>query len=107
MISIPSDAKCFLLPFKRGQNLEDELDGLVATCRESGFDPFNGDYFVFTQPKRSRVGVLFFDGQGFVWTIKRYSTGSMEWWPKIKGNEILEITGEKLMELLNRGENFR
>jgi len=81
MIVVPPQARCFLLP--TSISFEAELDAIVAYCRQFGMDPFSGDIYALSDPAFNMIGLLSYDGQGFQWSIKRFSAGNLDWWPVV------------------------
>jgi hypothetical protein len=75
MIVVPLQAKCFILP--TSISLEARLDSVVAYCKQFGVDPFSGDIYVLPEPDSMMIGLLCYDGQGFQWSIKRFSDGNL------------------------------
>jgi transposase len=53
------------------------LAGLVRN--ELGFDPLNGDVFVFIGKRSNQIRLLQWDGDGFALYIKKLERGTFEW----------------------------
>ncbi|MDQ3536685.1 MAG: IS66 family insertion sequence element accessory protein TnpB [Bacteroidota bacterium] len=70
------------------------LAGLVQN--ELGFNPMNGDVFVFLGKRLNQIRLLQWDRDGFAMYIKKLEQGTFEW---PKGNEIL-ISSHQLTLLL-------
>lgn len=65
------------------------IDHLAQVCREvMGDDPMSGTVFVFRNSRHTMVRVLYYDGQGFVLTTKRLSSGRFRFWVKDGRREI-------------------
>lgn len=79
MIQIPAQAKVFVIPKPISAN--EPLDDAIAACKECGFNSFSGQIFVFRDENSHQVGLLSYDGHGFQWCIKRFSKGTLAWWP--------------------------
>ncbi len=85
------------LDFRKG------IDGLVAVCRQYlRQDPFSGTWFIFANQRRTSVKVLVYDGQGFWCCQKRFSKGTLAWWPK-DSNPTFRLTAQQLSVLLYQG----
>lgn len=77
--------------FRRG------IDGLAALCRTIlNQNPFDGYLFVFRNRRGTSIKLLNYDGNGFWLCQKRFSKGTLKWWPK---NEV-EALALKAVELL-------
>jgi transposase len=70
------------------------LAGLVRN--ELGFDPANGDVFVFLGKRLNQIRLLQWDRDGFAMYIKKLEQGTFEW-PK---GENISITSQQLTLLL-------
>jgi transposase len=84
-------------------DMRKSFNGLYAMARhELGHNPMNGDLYVFSNRRRDRVKILYWDGSGFWVLAKRLEKGTF-WWPTAamaEGRE-LEIRHEALAMLLN------
>ena len=80
------------------------FNGLYAIAKhELGQEPMDGSVFVFTNRRRDRVKLLYWDGSGFWVLAKRLEKGTF-WWPTpgmAEGSSQLEIRHEALAMLLN------
>lgn len=80
------------------------IDSLAALCRKTlQTDPFSGAVFVFTNKRRTAVKILVYDGTGFWLCLKRFSKGSLKWWPRCS-TEANVITARELQLLLYQGD---
>lgn len=84
--------------FRRG------IDGISALCRTTlQSDPFTGTVFVFSNKRRTSVKILIYDGTGFWLCQKRFSKGTLKWWPSCS-SEASAITARELQLLLHQGD---
>ncbi len=84
--------------FRRG------IDGIAALCRVTlQSDPFTGTVFVFSNKRRTSVKILIYDGTGFWLCLKRFSKGTLKWWPSCS-SEAAAITARELQLLLHQGD---
>ena len=74
------------------------LSDLVA--HQFNQDPLSGHLYVFTNRKKNRVKVLYFDGTGTWVSAKRLSAGCFAW-PKTTEPAALQILAEELTLLLS------
>ena len=63
-------------------------------------DPLSGHLYVFTNRKRNRIKVLYFDGSGTWVCAKRLGKGTFAW-PKVSEPGALRILAEELTLLLS------
>lgn len=104
MLQITPHQKFFLgiepLDFRKG------IDAIAAVCRQKlEADPMSGILFVFANRKRTAVKILVYDGQGFWLCMKRFSRGSLAWWPESSSSS--HITASQLQILLYQGDPTR
>lgn len=76
----------------------DGLSDLVA--HQFKEDPFSGHLFLFTNRKRNRIKVLYFDGTGSWVCAKRLGQGCFAW-PKTTEAGALRILAEELTLMLS------
>ena len=58
------------------------IDALRALCqRHWQSDPFGGHLFIFRNKSGTAVKLLIYDGNGFWLCQKRFSSGTLKWWP--------------------------
>jgi transposase len=80
------------------------IDGIAALCRLTlQADPFTGTVFVFSNKRRTSVKILIYDGTGFWLAQKRFSKGTLKWWPSCSA-EAATITARELQLLLHQGD---
>jgi transposase len=77
------------------------FDGLYGIVKEYlGQDPLSGSVFCFTNRRRNRMKLLFFDGSGQCLFAKRLERGGFRW-PKFTGEKAVEISAGQLSLLLS------
>ena len=86
MLALSSSCRYFLY----GQPTDmrfgiNSLAGLVQN--KLGFDPMNGDIFIFIGKRSNQVRLLHWDRDGFAMYIKKLEQGTFER-PKLEGNAI-------------------
>lgn len=80
MLSFPGSLRVFLAVDPC--DLRKSFDGLYALASETlGENPRSGALFVFTNRRRNRLKILYFDGSGLWVMAKRLEEGTF-WWPK-------------------------
>ena len=80
------------------------FNGLYAIAKHTlNHDPMDGSLFLFTNKRRDRIKILYWDGTGFWVLAKRLEKGTF-WWPgkpeADKGTAI-DMKPEALSMLLN------
>ena len=79
------------------------LDSLVALCRGPWQqDPFSGTLFVFRNRPGTALKLVVYDGIGFGWCVRRFSSGQLGWWPE-ENTPLHSLTAPQLMVLLYQG----
>jgi transposase len=96
MICIPPQARVFAHP--KPITAESDMDDLISACKAMGLDPYSGDLFAFKDVEATRIGVLAYDGHGFEWCIKRFSQGTIAWWPS--EDEVVQMLPRDLEIML-------
>jgi transposase len=80
------------------------IDGLAALCkRVLAEDPFSGTLFVFRNRRGTALKLLCYDGRGFWLFTRRFSQGSLRWWPQGKGTPLHSLEAQQLSVLLYNG----
>lgn len=79
------------------------IDSICAVCKQKLVeDPFSGAVFVFANRRKTAIKILVYDGSGFWLCLKRFSKGTLSFWPK-KGCNIYDISAPHLHILLAGG----
>ena len=79
------------------------IPGLMGLCKKHlEEDPFSGALFVFRNRKENAIKILTYDGQGFWLCMKRFSSGTLQWWSKSQ-KQLSKITANELQILLAQG----
>ena len=98
MIQITPQHKLYLwvqpVDFRKG------IDGLAGLCRKHGNSPFDGSIYAFRNRSGVSVKLLVYDGTGLWLSTKRFSKGSLKYWPKTSGEHICATT---MTIILNQG----
>ena len=77
-----------------------QINGLAALVQDVlALDPFSERLFVFTNRRRDRVKVLYWEASGFVLWMKRLERERFHW-PRGEG-ETVTLTGQQLNWLLD------
>jgi transposase len=82
----------------------DGLSGLVED--EFALDPFSAQLFVFTNRRRDKIKILYWERSGFVLWYKRLEKERFPW-PTDMGEEVVTLTGRELNWLLDGLDLFR
>ena len=79
------------------------IDRLARCCRSRlSQDPMTGAVFVFRNRRQTAIKILTYDGQGFVLTHKRFSSGRLTWWPTGAEHSVA-VPARELQVLLHNG----
>jgi transposase len=80
------------------------IDALSALCkREMEEDCFSGALYVFRNRRGTALRILCYDGFGFWLVIRRFSRGSLRWWPQDQSAPLQPIQAHQLSVLLYNG----
>jgi transposase len=106
MLSFPGSLKIYVAI--EPCDMRKSFNGLYAAAEEKlGSDPRSGALFVFTNKRRNRLKILYFDGTGLWVLAKRLEQGTFSWpKPSQAGKEKLSLTPEALA-LLTDGIDMR
>ena len=59
------------------------IDALAALCREQlASSPDDGALYVFRNRRGTALRILCYDGHGYWLCTRRFSRGTLRWWPK-------------------------
>jgi transposase len=98
MLSLPAATRIYLAV--EAVDMRKQFDGLWAVAREKlREDPRAGAFFVFTNKRRNRVKILYFDGTGPWVFAKRLEKGRFSW-PVGSDDQRLSLSPEALTMLL-------
>ena len=77
-----------------------QIDGLAALVQAVlRLDPFSEQLYVFTNRRRNRVRILYWEGSGFVLWQKRLERERF-YWPR-SARDVVTLTGRELNFLLD------
>ena len=83
------------------------IDGLSAVVEgELDLDPFASALYVFTNRKRDKIKVLYWERSGFVVWYKRLEKARFPW-PDAKDSDVMTVSGRELNWLLDGIDWFR
>ncbi len=101
MLSFANGLKIFLLAEK--VDLRKSFDGLHAlVLNQLKEDPLSGAIFLFTNKRKNRIKILYFDGTGLWVMAKRLEQGTF-YWPKQTNTNTgkVKLTPEAMTLLLD------
>jgi transposase len=99
MFSFPNKTKVYLAV--KPVDMRKSFNGLWSEASEQlKEDPFSGALFVFTNKRRDRIKVLYWDGSGVWICAKRLEKGRFTW-PNGSDSRKLSLTGRSLGMLLD------
>jgi transposase len=82
------------------------IDALVALCRQQlASSPDDGALYVFRNRRGSALRVLCYDGHGYWLCTRRFSRGTLRWWPKPQqqNTPLHSLEAQQLSVLLYNG----
>ncbi len=99
MLILPPSVRIFAAP--GATDLRLGFDGLAGRVREVlQRDPLSGALFLFSNARRTRVRIIYFDGTGLWLMTKRLEQGTFAWPVATDGQRALTIRAEELAALL-------
>lgn len=88
-------------------DMRKSIDGLsMLVEQELELDPFAAQLFVFSNRRRDKLKILYWDRSGFALWYKRLEKARFPW-PEARGASVLSITGRELRWLLDGIDFFR
>lgn len=86
MLALSSSCRYFL--YGEPTDMRFGINSLAGLVRNRlGFDPMNGDIFIFIGTRSNQIRLLHWDGDGFAMYVKKLEQGTFER-PKLDGNAI-------------------
>ena len=111
MLSFTGGLKVYLAA--EPQDMRKSFNGLAALVSDHlKSDPYKGALYVFTNKRRNRIKLLYFDGTGLWVAAKRLERGSFSWpQPSRTGQKKLKLDPQALQLILDgvdlRGASMR
>ena len=100
MIHLPASVRVYLC--LNPTDMRRSFDGLHALVRDHlQLDAFAGHLYIFSNRRKDRLKVLYWDRDGFAVWAKRLEEGSFAIPPGEAGSRQIEITTEELGALLS------
>jgi len=101
MLGLSSKSKILLavdpIDFRKG------VDSIVRLCQHQlELSPFDEQFFIFRNKRKTDIKVLYYDGQGFCLFHKRLSVGRFLHWPTVKTN-LIHLSETQLRVLIANG----
>ena len=98
MLSFLSNTRVYLAA--GATDLRKSFDTLAGVVRESlRMDPLSGHLFVFTNSRKNRIKILFWDNTGWWLCAKRLEAGTLAW--PASPTPSIELSSEELTLLLS------
>ena len=98
MLSFLSNTRVYLAA--GATDLRKSFDTLAGVVRNSlRLDPLSGHLFVFTNARKNRLKILFWDKTGWWVCAKRLEVGTLAW--PASPNPLMELSSEELTLLLS------
>jgi transposase len=83
-------------------------DGLYGLVRDRlACDPLNGHLYLFSNARRDRLKVLFFDGSGLWVCSKRMEGGRLRWPEADATGDKVQLTSRLAKSLLHRARPYK
>lgn len=82
------------------------IDALVALCRQQlASSPDDGALYVFRNRRGAALRILCYDGHGYWLCTRRFSRGTLRWWPKPQQQDtpLHSLEAQQLSVLLYNG----
>ena len=81
------------------------IDALVALCRQQlDAEADDGSLYVFRNRRGTALRILCYDGYGYWLCTRRFSQGTLRWWPKPQPDTPLHpLAAQQLQVLLYNG----
>ena len=93
--------------YRRPVDMRKQMDGLSAIVKDLMHqDPLCGKLYIFTNRRRNKLKVLFWERTGFVVWYKRLERHRFPW-PKRHDLDTLTLTGQQLSWLLDGVDVWR
>lgn len=90
------------------QDFRKGLNGLQGVCRQHlAEDPLSGTLFAFRNKAGTAIRLLVFDGTGSWLLHKRFSQGTLRWWPTTAGAAAHALAAQQLAVILYAGDPSR
>jgi transposase len=91
---------------RKAVDFRKSINGLsLLVEQELGLDPFRPQIFAFTNRRRDRVRLLYWERSGFVLWMKRLEKARFPW--PDEGDAVMSFTGRELNWLLDGIDVFR
>jgi transposase len=88
-------------------DMRKSIDGLAMLVeQELELDPFAAQLFVFSNRRRDKLKILYWDRSGFALWYKRLEKARFPW-PQTHEHSVVSITGRELAWLLDGIDFFR
>jgi len=82
------------------------IDALAALCRQQlASSPDDGALYVFRNRRGTALRILCYDGHGYWLCTRRFSRGTLRWWPKPQQQDtpLHRLEAQQLSVLLYNG----